>query len=368
MTDLFGADILDVPYYYMVHRELDGLQLVITRTGYTGELGYELYLTDASRNGLKLWDAVSRPGEPHGLEPIGPCHIRRIEGGILAHGCDMTIDERELAVRRHRHVCYPANCSHRAALSVRARSGKPEALRRLQRSRRSRALHRCPMPRLERRRARTRCACGDRPNGISIVTNPDGVGQPAARNGVDHAVAVPALRRVPVSPPRGRRSDTSPCDRCAVDGLDRQNRPPWSAAVALVPHGHLDDFAAADCARAVVNEHVGRCDTWKSANANTAAPIASAARHHAPSCQRTTRPAEAVQRISANSSAPYARSTQRMPPRERPCPTSASLGGSGLRASARYGKTPRGGEVEGPGSPSICSNVHFGPSPSDVKP
>ena len=93
MTDLFGADILDVPYYYMVHRELDGLQLVITRTGYSGELGYEVYLTDASRNGLKLWDAVIQAGEPHGLEPIGPCHIRRIEGGILAHGCDMTIDE-----------------------------------------------------------------------------------------------------------------------------------------------------------------------------------------------------------------------------------------------------------------------------------
>jgi len=93
MTDLFGADILDVPYYYMVHRELDGLQLVITRTGYSGELGYELYLTDASRNGLKLWDAVIQAGEPHGLEPIGPCHIRRIEGGILAHGCDMTIDD-----------------------------------------------------------------------------------------------------------------------------------------------------------------------------------------------------------------------------------------------------------------------------------
>src|SRR5881392_2101258 len=93
MTDLFGADILELAYYHMVHRELDGMQLVITRTGYSGELGYELYLIDASRNGLKLWDVVIQAGEPHGLEPIGPCHIRRIEGGILAHGCDMTIDE-----------------------------------------------------------------------------------------------------------------------------------------------------------------------------------------------------------------------------------------------------------------------------------
>jgi glycine cleavage system aminomethyltransferase T len=93
VTDLFGADILDVPYYFMVERELDGMRLVISRTGYSGELGYELYLRDASRDGLKLWDAVIQAGEPHGIAPIGPCHIRRIEGGILAHGCDMTIDE-----------------------------------------------------------------------------------------------------------------------------------------------------------------------------------------------------------------------------------------------------------------------------------
>ena len=93
MTDLFGADILDVPYYYMVDRELEGMRLVISRTGYTGELGYELYLRDASRDGLKLWDALIQAGEPHGLSPTGPCHIRRIEGGILAHGCDMTIEE-----------------------------------------------------------------------------------------------------------------------------------------------------------------------------------------------------------------------------------------------------------------------------------
>ena len=93
MTDLFGADILEIPYYYMVRRELDGMPLVITRTGYTGELGYEIYLSDASRHGVKLWDALLEAGEPHGLVPIGPSHIRRIEGGILAHGCDMTIDE-----------------------------------------------------------------------------------------------------------------------------------------------------------------------------------------------------------------------------------------------------------------------------------
>jgi aminomethyltransferase len=93
MTDLFGEEILDVGYYRLVDRELDGMRMVISRTGYSGELGYEVYLHDAGRDGLKLWDRLIQAGEPHGLSPIGPCHIRRIEGGILAHGCDMTIEE-----------------------------------------------------------------------------------------------------------------------------------------------------------------------------------------------------------------------------------------------------------------------------------
>jgi glycine cleavage system aminomethyltransferase T len=93
MNELFGTAILEVPYYHMTERELNGMRLVISRTGYSGELGYELYLHDASRDGLELWDALIEAGEPYGLVPIGPCHIRRIEGGILAHGCDMTIED-----------------------------------------------------------------------------------------------------------------------------------------------------------------------------------------------------------------------------------------------------------------------------------
>lgn len=92
MVDLFGEKILDVPYYYTVQEELDGMEVVVSRTGYTSELGYEIYLKNASRDGEKLWDAVWQAGEPHGMKVIGPCHIRRIEGGILAYGCDMTLE------------------------------------------------------------------------------------------------------------------------------------------------------------------------------------------------------------------------------------------------------------------------------------
>ncbi len=94
MVDLFGDSIVDIPYYFMRAYELNGMRVLVSRTGYTSELGFEIYLYDASKNGVKLWDAVLEAGKPHGLEVIGPCHIRRIEGGILAlgPGCDMWFD------------------------------------------------------------------------------------------------------------------------------------------------------------------------------------------------------------------------------------------------------------------------------------
>jgi glycine cleavage system aminomethyltransferase T len=88
MLDLFGPDILDMPYYYLSQERLNGMDVVVSRTGYTAELGYEIYLRNASRDGMKLWDTVWTAGEPHGMRVIGPSHIRRIEGGILAYGAD----------------------------------------------------------------------------------------------------------------------------------------------------------------------------------------------------------------------------------------------------------------------------------------
>ncbi|MGZ5339223.1 MAG: glycine cleavage T C-terminal barrel domain-containing protein, partial [Thermoleophilaceae bacterium] len=92
MVDLFGQDILEIPYYFMRPFEVDGMNVLVSRTGYTAELGFEIYLYEASKNGVKLWDAVLEAGKPHDLAVIGPSHIRRIEGGILALGCDMWYD------------------------------------------------------------------------------------------------------------------------------------------------------------------------------------------------------------------------------------------------------------------------------------
>jgi aminomethyltransferase len=88
---LFGDDVLDLRYYWFLEKEIDGIPVIVTRTGWTGEVGYELYLRDGSR-GVDLWERVMEAGREFGIGPTGPSDIRRIEAGILNFGIDMTLD------------------------------------------------------------------------------------------------------------------------------------------------------------------------------------------------------------------------------------------------------------------------------------
>ncbi|MGH2866912.1 MAG: glycine cleavage T C-terminal barrel domain-containing protein [Solirubrobacteraceae bacterium] len=92
MVDLFGESILEIPYYFVRPYTLDGMHVFISRTGYSAELGYEIYLYDATRHGTQLWERLIEAGAPHDLAVSGVCHIRRIEAGILAYGADMSLD------------------------------------------------------------------------------------------------------------------------------------------------------------------------------------------------------------------------------------------------------------------------------------
>jgi glycine cleavage system aminomethyltransferase T len=92
MQALFGAKLLDLPYYHFFETSLDGIPVAITRTGWTGEVGYEIYLKDPAK-GEALWERVMAAGKPYHIKPTGPSDIRRIEAGILNYGADMTIDD-----------------------------------------------------------------------------------------------------------------------------------------------------------------------------------------------------------------------------------------------------------------------------------
>jgi glycine cleavage system aminomethyltransferase T len=89
MRDLLGDEVLDIKYYFFKELSVDGIPVVVTRTGWTSEVGYEIYLTDTSR-GTELWERVMKAGEPYNVRPTGPSDIRRIEGAIFNWGADMT--------------------------------------------------------------------------------------------------------------------------------------------------------------------------------------------------------------------------------------------------------------------------------------
>jgi aminomethyltransferase len=91
MRDLVGEDVLDIKYYFFKRFDLQGIPVVVTRTGWTSEVGYEIYLTDTSK-GTELWDAVMKAGAPYNVRPTGPSDIRRIEGAIFNWGADMTYE------------------------------------------------------------------------------------------------------------------------------------------------------------------------------------------------------------------------------------------------------------------------------------
>jgi aminomethyltransferase len=91
MKALLGDSIMDLRYYWLREVELDGIPLVVSRTGWSSELGYELYLRDSSR-GDELWEKIMAVGAPLGLKPGHTATIRRIEGGMLSYHADADID------------------------------------------------------------------------------------------------------------------------------------------------------------------------------------------------------------------------------------------------------------------------------------
>lgn len=87
MQALFGEAIADLRYYWLREMHLDGIPLIVSRTGWSSELGYELFLRDGAR-GDELWEKIMAAGAPLGLKPGHTSSIRRIEGGMLSYHAD----------------------------------------------------------------------------------------------------------------------------------------------------------------------------------------------------------------------------------------------------------------------------------------
>jgi glycine cleavage system aminomethyltransferase T len=97
IRDLLGESVMNMKYYWCTETEVKGIPVVVSRTGWTAEIGYEIYLRDGSR-GIELWDLVMNAGEPYRIRAIAPSDQRRIEAGIFNYGNDMGVEDTPLHV------------------------------------------------------------------------------------------------------------------------------------------------------------------------------------------------------------------------------------------------------------------------------
>jgi aminomethyltransferase len=91
MAKLFGEEIKELKYYWLKELDLDGIPLIVSRTGWSSELGYELFLRDGSK-GDDLWEKIMTAGKDFDLKPGHTSSIRRIEGGMLSYHADADIN------------------------------------------------------------------------------------------------------------------------------------------------------------------------------------------------------------------------------------------------------------------------------------
>jgi glycine cleavage system aminomethyltransferase T len=125
---LFGGDLALAPYR-LVETELEGMPVVVSRTGWSGEVGYEIFLREACW-GDRLWQLILDAGEPSGIVVTGPSDANRVEAGILAYRSDMDLSTNpyELGLDRFVDLDVPGDFIGKAALTRIRREGVTRSL------------------------------------------------------------------------------------------------------------------------------------------------------------------------------------------------------------------------------------------------
>jgi aminomethyltransferase len=82
---------LDLEYYHFFKAKIDGVDMIVSRTGYTGELGYELYFKGDDATAEKIWNAIFEAGKEFNIQPVGlgARDSLRLEMGFCLYGNDI---------------------------------------------------------------------------------------------------------------------------------------------------------------------------------------------------------------------------------------------------------------------------------------
>jgi aminomethyltransferase len=89
MVEVVGEEVTEIPYYGLMEAEIDGVEVLVSQTGFSGEAGFEIYVKEASKYAERVWDPVHESVVDHGGMQIAPGHHRRIAAGIMSWGQDL---------------------------------------------------------------------------------------------------------------------------------------------------------------------------------------------------------------------------------------------------------------------------------------
>ena len=127
---VFGDDIRRLQFFEFDEFDFQGRPLVVARSGYSRQGGFEIYLDDATL-GAGLWDAVWEAGRENNIAPGAPNLIERVEGGLLSYGNEMTRENNPLECGMERFCTLDGSVDFigRDALFEIARTGPDRCIR-----------------------------------------------------------------------------------------------------------------------------------------------------------------------------------------------------------------------------------------------
>lgn len=124
VADLFGDWTRDLKYFWFRETVLNGIALVLCRSGWSKQGGFELFLQDETKGG-ELYEGVKAAGTRYGIGPGAPNQVERVESGLLSWGADTTPDSNpfEAGLGRFVDVDLDADYIGKAALKRIAAEG-----------------------------------------------------------------------------------------------------------------------------------------------------------------------------------------------------------------------------------------------------
>ena len=103
MDKVAGSWLKELKFFNFKETSIENIPVLIARSGWSGEVGYEIYLRDGSK-GNKLWKIFMEAGTEYNIAPATPSQINRIENGMLSYGSDMTLNENPFEINMGKFV------------------------------------------------------------------------------------------------------------------------------------------------------------------------------------------------------------------------------------------------------------------------